>query len=285
MKNFCESQCADFMRCKAKEHNGISIVSLAVTSEAAEKFSISHRDAQIIALQNGLCPSRYEKSIGTIGLCGQAKLLKSCAAVAGCGGLGGWIIEILARAGVGRLILIDGDTFCESNLNRQLYSSENKMGVSKAAAAAERVCAVNSAVRTEVCNTFINLSNGCDLLSQADIVVDALDSAKSRLEVFDVCKKLNIPFVHGAVAGFFGELAVLMPHNRPLWDAQSCAEKGLEDDLGCPSFIVPFVASMQASETIKILAGLSAQKDELLWFDTEQRRAERIKLNKKEIKK
>ena len=96
----------EYMR-KRSAGRGGAVVSLQVCREAAALSGLSMRETEISALRGGMCPSRYERTIGTFGLEGQAKLLESCAAVAGCGGLGGWITEILARAGVGRLILID----------------------------------------------------------------------------------------------------------------------------------------------------------------------------------
>ena len=128
----------EYMAERASRHGDVLTVSLSVCREAASLSGLSVREAEIAALRGGLCPARYERTIGTFGLEGQARLLESCAAVAGCGGLGGWITEILARAGVGRLILIDGDVFDENNLNRQLYATEENIGEPKAAAAAER---------------------------------------------------------------------------------------------------------------------------------------------------
>jgi len=84
------------------------IVPWIVCREAALEAGIPPRQAEIWACENGICPSRYERSIGTLGLDGQARLLSSRAAVIGCGGLGGWIVEILARAGVGEMVVVMG---------------------------------------------------------------------------------------------------------------------------------------------------------------------------------
>ena len=138
----------EFMRGASAARNGLRVVPFAACREAARRGEMSAREAEIAALRAGLCPSRYERSVGTVGLEGQARLLESCAAVAGCGGLGGWIIEILARAGVGKLILADGDTFGENNLNRQLYAAEENLGEPKAEAAARRTAKLRSTART-----------------------------------------------------------------------------------------------------------------------------------------
>ena len=165
----------EFMRGASAVRNGLRVVPFAACREAARRCGISAREAEAAALRAGLCPSRYERSVGTVGLEGQARLLESCAAVAGCGGLGGWIIEILARAGVGKLILADGDTFGENNLNRQLYAAEENLGEPKAEAAARRVRAVNSAVEVKALNFFLDEENCEAALEGADVVLDALD--------------------------------------------------------------------------------------------------------------
>lgn len=102
-----------------------SVVSIKDCQEAALLGGISTIDAEILALSTGICPMRYERNIGTFGFDGQKRLLESSAAVVGLGGLGGLITELLARAGVGRLVLADGDVFSESNLNRQLLCNES----------------------------------------------------------------------------------------------------------------------------------------------------------------
>ncbi|WP_455596195.1 HesA/MoeB/ThiF family protein [Cloacibacillus porcorum] len=269
----------EYMAERASRHGDVLTVSLSVCREAASLSGLSVREAEIAALRGGLCPARYERTIGTFGLEGQARLLESCAAVAGCGGLGGWITEILARAGVGRLILIDGDVFDENNLNRQLYATEENIGEPKAAAAAERVRQVNSGVTAEYYQVFIDEANGAELLSPADVVLDALDNNRGRRDVFSLCRRLGIPFVHGAVAGFFGQAAVLRPQDRPLWESSELPDKGIELTTGNPPFIPPFIASVQAAEALKILAGLEGGLEHtLLWFDLMRCDMQRLRL-------
>lgn len=269
----------EYMRERAAVRGGLPVVALEVCREAASESGLSLRDTEIAALRCGLCPSRYERTIGVFGLEGQARLLESCAAVVGCGGLGGWIIEILARAGVGRLILVDGDVFDENNLNRQLYATEENIGEPKAAAAAARVGRVNSSVIVECHEIFINESNGLNIISPAGVVLDALDNNVGRREVFGLCRRLGIPFVHGAVAGFFGQAAVLRPQDRPLWEIADAPDRGIELTTGNPPFIPPLIASVQAAEALKILAGLEGQLEHtLLWFDLGRGDMQRLRL-------
>ena len=269
----------EYMRKRSAGRGGAAVVSLQVCREAAALSGLSMRETEISALRGGMCPSRYERTIGTFVLEGQAKLLVSCAAVAGCGGLGGWITEILARAGVGRLILIDGDAFDENNLNRQLYATEENLGEPKAAAAAERVRRVNSSVSVKHYEIFINETNGVNMIAPANVVLDALDNNSGRRDVFSLCRRLGIPFIHGAVAGFFGQAAVMRPQDRALWENTDTPDKGIELTTGNPPFIPPFIASVQAAEALKILAGLEGGLEHtLLWFDLMRCDMQRLKL-------
>ena len=271
----------EFINFLRKNQNGEKpgFISLSICREASRLFDISAREAEASALDAGFCPERYARNTGTLGMKGQARLLRSTAAVAGCGGLGGWLAEELARAGVGRLILIDGDSFVESNLNRQLFATEENLGKPKAEAAVQRIEKVNSAVETLAFCHNLDSENAEALLAGADLVLDALDSNSSRAVVFEACKRAGIPFVHGAVAGFYGQLSVLWPDSVPLWEKNGAEDKGIESETGNPAFIPPFIASAQCAEAVRILAGLGGElKEKLLWFDLESREMKRLKI-------
>ena len=117
------------------------MVSFLELRRAAAMEGLSAAEAEIYCLENGYVPSRYIRSMGTLGPDGQIRLLSSCAAVIGCGGLGGLVGDLLARAGVGRLVFVDGDVFDETNLNRQLLATEKLLGKPKAKTAAARASA------------------------------------------------------------------------------------------------------------------------------------------------
>lgn len=269
----------EMLEAKTIEKGGIKVVPFFYCREAARECGVSFREMEIFALENGICPSRYERSIGTLGMDGQRKLLESRVAVVGCGGLGGWIIEILARCGVGEILMIDGDVFDDNNLNRQLFAIEENIGAPKAEAAARRVRMVNGAVRPIPRVEYINEKNGASLLKGCSAVVDALDNNSGRRAVFGVCRELGIPFVHGAIGGFYGQLSVLRPDDRPLWESCDAPDKGIEVSVGNPPFIPPFIASLQAAETVKIIAGLDGQlHGALLWFDLLNHETQEIKL-------
>jgi len=225
--------------------------------------------------------SRYEKNIGTIGTEGQIKLSESCAAVIGCGGLGGWIIELLARAGLGKLVVVDGDVFSESNLNRQVLCTENNIGQNKSEAAVQRVAVVNSEVKVKSFPCFLSEDNANEILAGCDIVFDALDNLKSRIILCRAASALNIPVIHGAIAGWFGQVSVIMPDSKILpdiWENQN--EKGIEAKLGNPPFTPSMTASLQVCEGIKYLVGKTANLscDSLLYLDLLENRLDSIKL-------
>ncbi len=267
------------LKSKTVNKNGCLIVPFFYCREVARECGMSVRDTEVFALKSGICPSRYERSIGTLGMDGQAKLLEARVAVVGCGGLGGWIIEMLARAGVGEIVMIDGDVFDDNNLNRQLFSNEENIGSSKSEAAAKRIRMINGAVTAFPKVAFINEKNGIDMLSGCSVVIDALDNNSGRKTVFGLCRKLNIPFVHGAIAGFFGQTGVFYPEDSPLWENGDVPDKGVECETGNPPFTPAFIASLQVSEVLKILAGLDGQlRNTLLWFNLRQHEVQKIKI-------
>ena len=269
----------DLLKAGSAENAGIRIVTFALCRRAASDHGVRLRDVEIEALRNGICPSRYQRNIGTIGIDGQIKLLSSRAAVVGCGGLGGWIIEMLARAGVGEIVMIDPDVFDENNLNRQLFSTEENIGKPKADAAAQRVAAVNSSVEATAITALLDENNGREILDGADVVIDALDNNRGRMNSYNACRELGIPFVHGAIGGMFGQVGVFYPGDRPLWESEDVPDRGVETETGNPPFTPAFIASLEVSEALKILtASDKGLKGELIWFDLIGMESQRIKI-------
>lgn len=224
-------------------------------------------------LEKGEIPERYQRNIGTIGIDGQLRLLKAKVAVVGAGGLGGNIIELLARQGIGYLRIIDGDTFAVHNLNRQLLATEGNLGVNKAKAAACRVAAINSDVQVEEVSRMLNEDNGEELLSGMDVVVDALDTISCRLLLSRVTRKLKIPLVHGAIAGFTGQVTTLLADDiglEKIYKVSAGSDKGIELSLGNPAATPAFAAAIEAQEVVKLLTGIGeVLHKKLFYFDTE----------------
>ncbi len=191
-------------------------------------------------------------------------------AVVGCGGLGGHIIEMLARLGIGHLTLIDGDVFEVSNLNRQLLSLPGNTGKPKALAAEKRVRLVNPDISVAARHQFLTKENAKELLGHHDIICDALDNISSRRIVEEVASELNIPMVFGAIAGWYAHVGTIMPGGRLLEKIYPTnVNKGAETDLGNPSFTPALAASIQVAETLKILLDKEGVlKNKLLMINT-----------------
>lgn len=200
---------------------------------------------------------RYERNLGTITQEEQERLRNFRVCVAGCGGLGGYVIEELARLGIGHIIAVDGDVFQPSNLNRQLVSTEALIGKSKAQAARERVQQINSEVEIQAANCFLTEENAEAVIPKdCNAVIDALDNISSRRLLEAHCRRINVPLIHGAIAGWQGQVGVVMPGDK-LFERlyPEDAEKGAEQETGNPSFTPAVVASMEAAEAVKVLLG------------------------------
>ena len=215
------------------------------------------REIEIAALENGIVPERYARNMRTFSLADQAALLKAHAAVVALGGLGGAVTEILARMGVGRLTLVDGDRFEDSNLNRQLLSSIAHLGHLKAEAARQRVDQINPSVGCRGSAEFLTPENAPELLAPCDVVVDCLDNLPARFIVEDACRQAGRPMVSAAVAGTSGHVTTIFPEDRGLrliyGEPQHLPLKGAETALGTVPFSVIFLASLECAEVAKII--------------------------------
>jgi molybdopterin-synthase adenylyltransferase len=182
--------------------------------------------------------------------------------VVGCGGLGGYVVEMLGRLGIGHITAVDGDVFEESNFNRQILSDETSIGISKANKAVERMSIVNSNIVVKSVFKRLTLDNGREIISGHDVVIDALDNIESRLNLQQLCEEEQIPLIHGAIAGWYGQVTTILPGDKTLnlIYKNATSNKGIEKDLGNPSFTPAHIASIQVSECLKLLLG----KEQLL---------------------
>ena len=185
--------------------------------------------------------------------------------VVGCGGLGGHIIDQLARIGVGFLRVVDGDVFEASNLNRQLLSSVPLLGVSKATAAADHIARVNPDVTVESVQTFLTEGNATEILAGCDIVMDALDNIPSRRILAAACEKANIPYIYGAIQGWVAQAAISMPGDQLI---NTLYPEEIEiTDKSVLSFTPALCASMQTALCVKWLLGRSVETGTIYYFD------------------
>ena len=138
-------------------------------------------------------------------------LKKSRVAVIGCGGLGGYVIEHLVRLGIGHVTAADGDEFSATNLNRQLYALSETLGRNKALAAADRAKAIDPNISFRAVPAFLTEENAGTVLEDADIVIDALDSASARLILEKACAAKGLYLVHGAAEGWEAQTVLVPP--------------------------------------------------------------------------
>lgn len=246
------------------------LISWRVQQSAMELFGCSCAQVEEAILSLGLLPARYQRNRQTISLAGQQKLFQSRVTIIGCGGLGGYIIEQLARLGVGELVVVDPDVFEEHNLNRQLLSSVDTLGKSKVAAAVARVGAINPAVTVTPREVAFCLANGPELLAGSRLVVDALDSIPVRLELAEACAGLDLPLVHGAIGGWSGHVTTQFPGEKSVEEIYCnwIYGKGMEQQQGNPAFTPAVVASLQVAEACKVLLGeTSLLRERILHVD------------------
>ena len=256
-------------------------ISVTQTRRLAEEHRCTVRDVERAALAARVLPERYRRNLGTVGWEGQQRLLESTVAIVGAGGIGGWIVEGLARMGVGHLIVIDSDRFEENNLNRQLGCTERTVGLPKAECLAERVAQVNAAVEVKARVTRLDAENAEELLRGADVVVDALDTLPARMDLQRAARALGVPMVHGAIAGYTGQVTTVMPGDPGL-DALyrgAVPERGVETILGNPAATPMMVAAWQIHEVIKLLLGAKhVLRARLLLMDAEYGEFDEIRL-------
>lgn len=185
-------------------------------------------------------------------------LKNSRVCIVGCGGLGGYIAELLIRLGVGKIIAVDGDKFDESNLNRQILCTLDTIGKSKAEAVAQRAALIDYSVEVTAVTEFLNADNAEDILKDCDLVLDALDSIEARRTLHEACRKLEIPMVFGAIGPWHIQYGVVMPSSEMFSNIASSPDYHGETML---SFVPAFCASCQVNEAVKLLTG---NKSELM---------------------
>lgn len=201
----------------------------------------------------------------------QQRFKDSKITVIGCGGIGGQTIEMLARMGVGELIVVDEDAFDISNLNRQTFSTLADVGLEKSDVAAEKVRLINPYVKVTNYNEHVDETNIDKIISNSDIVIDALDNILTRVIVSRKAKAKEIPYIHGAIHGTLGQITTFLPDEEITYEEMfNLPSKGneLSPDVveklsnvtsGVPPVIGPtpnLIACLEAIEAFKIITGV-----------------------------
>jgi len=252
-----------------------------ISEKSGMPLNMTYRDS----LKSGALPYRYIRNLDSIDSSDQLRLAESKVVVLGAGGLGGHVISLLARTGVGSISIVDRDIFDESNLNRQSFCKLESIGRSKAREASGFVAEVNPGVEVICCRVNIDEHNCNDIMNGADVVADCLDSIGDRLLVGDCARRLKIPLVHGAIAGFEGQVATIFPEDEGLYLIYGGYETGEGDSPGAEALLgvtapaASLVGTLQAMEVIKVLIGKGrVLRNSLLHIDLESCQFEKFSL-------
>jgi molybdopterin/thiamine biosynthesis adenylyltransferase len=198
----------------------------------------------------------FARNLGALTSRQQVELQQKRVAVIGCGGLGGYVIEELARVGIGHLVLFDPDVFSPSNCNRQLNALGTTLGQNKAAVAAARCRTIHPWCTVQFFATDFRTVPEQEGFA-VDIAVDCLDDIAARRDLSALCTRRHLPLVHGAVNGWHGQVGVQLPGDDLI--ARLYPRRGPIQPAPPPpvlSFTVALVASLQAAEVVKSVLGL-----------------------------
>ncbi|OWZ84791.1 ThiF family adenylyltransferase [Natranaerobius trueperi] len=169
----------------------VNVISIEDELYLSSTYQLNPRKVQQLSLKNGILPLRYSKNYNPLGINGQLSLLHSTIGVVGVGELGKAVIEIIARIGIGHIIIID-----HKDLNETNFTIENNIGIKKITAAAKQVEKINSGVSTTLYSIKLNQKNVLQLLDPCDVVVDATNDKDSSILLENTVNDLNIPLVH-----------------------------------------------------------------------------------------
>jgi molybdopterin/thiamine biosynthesis adenylyltransferase len=255
----------------------VSILEDSEATKLAEQFQCGAPRIYREALRLGICPYRYVRNREVISVQEQLKLALSRVVVIGLGGLGGQIVLLLARIGLGHLVVVDCDAFDETNLNRQALSSTDAIGKPKSEVAAATVTSINPGVEVTSIQARIEAATVETILGGSDVVVDALDNIPDRMLLGEAAKDLGIPLVHGAIAGFEGQLMTVFPKDNGLQQLYGDVRTERDDPqrpealLGVPTLTPAIVASFQAMEVVKIILNRGRLlRNRMVHFDLER---------------
>jgi len=212
--------------------------------------------------ENTHAEARYARQsvLDVIGQAGQQKLAESTVLVIGCGALGSTQAELLARAGIGKLILVDRDVLELHNLQRQLLFDEQDVRerLPKAAAAARRLKTVNSEITIEAVVTDVTATNIEELLRPVDLVLDGTDNFETRYLLNDAAIRTDKPWVYGGVLGTGGTVMAVHPGQGPCLrcifpEPPDAGSLPTCETQGVLNTAVAWVAALQVTEAFKLL--------------------------------
>lgn len=256
-----------------RESSAENVYSLLGGAQAWNEFKSSKSDL-----------SRYARQmvLPQVGVEGQKALEAAQVTIVGLGGLGCPVAQYLITAGVGTLQLIDGDVVELSNIQRQPLYHTDDVGLFKVKVAEERISSLNPVTTVETKNVFLTSENRVDLLTGADVIVDATDSLGVRRILDEYASGHSVPLVYGGLYRFEGQVSVFNYNGGPRYvdlfpehsvTGDTCADAGV---LG---MLPGIIGNIQALETVKIILGVEPNlSGKLLLYDGMSHETEIIEL-------
>ncbi len=248
----------------------------------ARHHGLAPAQAVAAALRAGIFPECYERNFPALSAAQQLRLFEARVLIMGLGGLGGYLATLLARSGVGKFRLADGDVFSPSNLNRQLLATAETLGHAKAEATARHLAALTPALEIEAIPDVLDARSLPALLTGVRAVLDGLDRIRTRRELFPVIQQAGVPLIHGAVHGRHGQVATILPGDGEVWGKVFPGGSSLPEEP--PEVLAPtvsLIASLQTQEALRLLLGQPpAYHGRLAHFDGDTGRLEIVKLGR-----
>ena len=242
---------------------GIVTEGMIIENELDDTFSLLGGAQAWIEFQSKKVDmSRWSRQtiLPEVGMDGQKKLLNATIAIVGMGGLGCPAAQSLITAGVGKLILIDGDIVELSNLHRQPLYGVDDLNRLKVEVAKERLEQLNNKAVIILIDKYFNEENGMSFIQDANVIIDATDNIQARQLIDKFSKEANVPMVYGGLFRYEGQVAVLNVNGssgycelfpEPPSGGDTCADAGV---LG---MLPGIIGNIQALEAVKLIVGIT----------------------------
>lgn len=208
---------------------------------------------------------QFVENFGIISQGSFEKIKKIKILIVGLGGLGGYLANTLIRLGVSHLFLVDYDLFSVSNMNRQLFSNQKTISKSKVIQVKEELILINPNANIKIFDKRIE-DIKMDEYKDIDIIFDAVDHIPTKIFLESLATKLNVPLIHGAIGGYFGQIGVIMPNEYILKEIYQ-SNHGIEQHLRSPSFTPPIISNMMCVEFVKWIEQKDFLKNQIMMID------------------
>ena len=223
---------------------------------------------------------RYRRQIAIVGEDGQERIGRTRLLIDGAGGLGSMAALFAAMAGFGTIRIIDPDCIEETNLNRQWLFREADIGRPKANTTAKVLHSMNSSIDVEPVTAAIGTTPARDLIRGIDLVIDGLDNYPARFLLDDAMWKCGVPFIHGAVGGFYGQVCTILPKTSP---CLRCIIPNPPPFREIPLIGVTtgLIGCVQVTEAIKLATGTGLPIIDHLWlWDGIRQKSDQLKIER-----